>query len=248
VDGSTDGTLEMLEDEFPHVHVVLGDGSWWYTKSMNEGFKYALRNSEFDFCLTLNDDIILAHDYILNIEKLVANDWEDTIIGSIGITKDVPTKVVTSGNQYHSKLLGRYKHNIPFLSEINENELSGLHPSITLPGRGMLIPKKILIDLNLFDEKFKQYHSDGDFTLRAIEKGYKVRISWDAKIFISLEKTSASTSFLNKSYRFLIKSFFDPVSRNYLPAKILFIWRHGEKKSFLFRLMLFILVSFRNVK
>ena len=35
VDGSTDGTLEMLENEFPEVHIVKGTGDWWYTKSMN---------------------------------------------------------------------------------------------------------------------------------------------------------------------------------------------------------------------
>ena len=49
VDGSTDGTIEMLKKEFPQVHIVYGNGNWWYTKSMNEGFKYAEKCSDLGF-------------------------------------------------------------------------------------------------------------------------------------------------------------------------------------------------------
>ena len=56
VDGSTDGTNEMIMEKFPSVHIVSGDGTWWYTKSMNMGFKYA-QSLKIDFVLTLNDDI-----------------------------------------------------------------------------------------------------------------------------------------------------------------------------------------------
>jgi GT2 family glycosyltransferase len=41
VDGSTDGTLEMLAADFPSAIVVRGDGNWWYTRSINEGIKKA---------------------------------------------------------------------------------------------------------------------------------------------------------------------------------------------------------------
>src|SRR5688572_11601688 len=68
VDGSTDGTIEMLTRDFPHVHIVKGTGNWWYTRSINEGFKYADRLRP-DLILTLNDDIIVHDDYLL---KLVA--------------------------------------------------------------------------------------------------------------------------------------------------------------------------------
>jgi len=39
VDGSTDGTIEMLANEFSKVHMITGSGNWWYTKSMNIGFR-----------------------------------------------------------------------------------------------------------------------------------------------------------------------------------------------------------------
>lgn len=247
VDGSKDGTLEMMANKFPDVHVVHGDGSWWYTKSMNEGFKYACKFIDTDFFLTLNDDVYLAEDYIIEVLKISQEIDNETIVGSFGLTIKKPHRVVFSGNRYKNKILSLYSQHLPFLSEVNPRELSGMYSSITLPGRGVLIPSSILEALNGFDENFKQYHSDGDFALRAKKKGYKVKINWDMKIFISLEQTSDTTSYLNKSFLVLLKSYFNPVSRNYLPDKARYIWRHSYKILFPFKFILFLLLSIKNI-
>jgi len=247
VDGSNDGTYEMLRDDYPEVHIVEGDGSWWYTKSMNKGFLYAIENLNPEYFLTLNDDVILAEDYFEVLTDLLEQMNEQTIIGTLGITSGDTTRVVTSGNAWNNKCLGIYKNHLPFLQVVNPSKLTGLQNSVTLPGRGMIIPVGIILKLDGFDERFKQYHSDGDFTLRAIDNGYSVKISWDLKIFVDLIKTSGSTSFLNDSLIDLYKSFSSPVSRNYLPAKSLFAWRHGKKICYPFILILFLLVSFKNI-
>src|SRR5579863_4146907 len=66
VDGSTDGTIEMLTSEFPTAILVHGDGNWWYTRSINEGIKRA-RQLNCNFILTLNDDLTFSPDYIKTI-------------------------------------------------------------------------------------------------------------------------------------------------------------------------------------
>ena len=247
VDGSTDGTLEILYDKYPEVHIVHGDGTWWYTKSMNEGFKHALDKLSSEFILTLNDDVELASDYLYQICTLAETSNYTNIIGSLGITNKPPFRVVTSGQKIRNHWLDLYQNHLPFLSKVDPKQLTGLHPSVILPGRGMLIPGAILQNLNMFDGKFKQYHSDGDFTRRALETGYHVRISWDTKIYVNLEKTSNTTSFLNTSFWLLIKSFFNPVSRNYLPDNAKLFWRHGSKLYFPVKMILFFVVSFKNL-
>ena len=42
-DGSTDGTGEMITNEFPEVILLKGDGNLWWTKAINLGIKHALK-------------------------------------------------------------------------------------------------------------------------------------------------------------------------------------------------------------
>src|ERR1700743_2398741 len=66
VDGSTDGTLEMLSADFPAAVIVRGDGNWWYTRCINEGIKKA-RQLGCNFILPLNDGLTFPPRYIETI-------------------------------------------------------------------------------------------------------------------------------------------------------------------------------------
>lgn len=241
IDGSIDGTYEMLEKEFPDIHIVMGDGSWWYTKSMNEGFKFAEKLNP-DYVLALNDDVEINRDYINNIISAYHSVENGSIIGSLCLSKSRPLLVVSSGNILKNKVFGIYKHYLPFLSKQHPKNLSGIKKTEILPGRGLLIPFSTLKALNYFDEKFVQYHSDGDFCLRAKKKDYSVYISWDALIFCHINMTSSNSSFKKQKANHFLLSFFNKYSRNYLPAKALFTWRHYTKVWMPFKLFLDILL------
>lgn len=229
-DGSIDGTDDLLKREFPHVHVVNGDGNWWITKSLNEGIKDASHYKP-DYILCLNDDVEVEQDYLQillqDINKLPSN----AILGSSSFDVLNRSRIILAGAK--SIIWWRLKTNMyikPF-SIIDRNNYKGIYHSVTLPARGSLIPYKALIDVNYFDEVFPQYFSDIDFFLRAGKKGYSIFISWNACIYVHLGTASISSSHIKSSLSNYIKNLFNKYSKIHLPSA----WRFIRRNNNLFR-------------
>ncbi|HZG23054.1 MAG TPA: glycosyltransferase, partial [Chitinophagaceae bacterium] len=62
-DGSADGTSAAIRQFFPSVTVINGTGNWWWTRSVNEGIRYAL-DQHASHVLLLNDDTYFTSDYL----------------------------------------------------------------------------------------------------------------------------------------------------------------------------------------
>ena len=242
--GSTDGTLEMLNKEFSDVIVINGSNSWWYTKSMNEGFKLAKKHNP-DFVLTLNDDIKINNNYLSKLLEAVCNCPPNSIIGSITYTNTLPHQLFSSGVIKIIKWRNKYVKYHKSFANIEPEKLSGLHKTKGVPGRGMLIPFCVLEELHYFDEKFAQYHSDFDFCMRASKCGYFSFISWDAIIFCYVDQTASGSSFLKTPFQKFFKGFFNKHSRIYIPDNARYILRHGIKILFPITFSIFIIATFK---
>ena len=245
VDGSTDGTSEMLDDiKRPYHKVISGDGSWWYTKCINQGLM-DMKNRE-DYALTFNDDIILDNDFFEALYK-DAIRYPRAIIGALGLTSTLPTRVVSSGVKRMNRIsfrLNAYHNNFTHLADLNDS--LDLRSSVVLPGRGMLIPICILKDVGLFDIALPQYHSDYDFCLMAGKRGWSIFISANAKIYSVVLETAQVTSYIRTPFSKFLKSFFTKHSRNYLRDNIYFFRKHGYKVLLPLSLMIFILANFKS--
>lgn len=235
--GSTDGTLKMLTDEFQDVHIVYGTGDWWYTRSINEGFNYG-KQFKPDYFLMMNDDTEVESDFLKNI--LDAKD-ENAIIGAMSLTMEDPRRVFFSGYKPIRGFLGKLEPYIPQFEIASKYDLHGTYPSLLLPGRGMLIPSKILTVLNGFDPIFPQYGSDDDFCLRAGKNGYKVKICRDSYLYCYSMMTGKGSFFVtNESVMSFLCNFFEFSSRIYIKKDFLISFRHNN-------LFVGILVFFRSV-
>ena len=212
VDGSTDGTREMLEKEFPDVVLVQGDGNWWYTKCINEGIKTAIRLN-CDFVLTLNDDLTFAIKYVSILLRDYYSSGPGSVIGSVSLSMSTPRIITFSGVPKISYTLKEFNY-IPKFSSISEEQLSGLKPSLVLSGRGILYPAGIFERLGLYDERLIQYSSETDFTYRASKKGIPVRISYNAVVYENVRLTSEGAVYNNPSLKTLYKSFRNRYSIN----------------------------------
>lgn len=181
-DGSTDGTHDYINQHYPDVVVLRGDGSLWWTKGINLCIKYALSNcSENDYILTVNNDAIILPDYL---EQKVrrARDYPNSILGSMGVFMDNPDLIETSGWIVDYKACRGKPLTKP--GEKRTNKHHGMAEVSYLAGKGVLFPVGVFLRIGVFDaEHFPQYHADTDLILSACEAGYKVYLDYDSIIY-----------------------------------------------------------------
>lgn len=176
-DGSTDGTSEMLAEEFPDVIALTGNGKLFWTAAINMGIRYAL-NQGAEFILTLNNDTV-ASDNFLEQMLFWANSTPNSLLGALDI--NIKTQQPHYGGEWvdwtwsKSRLL---------LDELDERDRQGLCEVSLFPARGLLIPRIVFDTIGLFEEKkLPHYLADYDFTQMARRNGFKVYCNYDAKLF-----------------------------------------------------------------
>lgn len=192
-DGSTDGTAQMIEDEFPGTILLKEEGDLWWAEATNVGIRYALENNA-SYILTLNDDTLPEEDFM---EKMVfwAQKKPRALLGALQV--DEKTKKIVYGGELRSWMFGKYTL---LANTLGESERHGLHEVSQFPGRGLLIPIEVFKTIGLYDSKnFPQTVADLDFTHRAVHNGYEIYCNYDAKINIYPDESATSKIFTNKS-------------------------------------------------
>ncbi len=79
-DGCTDGTRETVQEEFPDINIIVGDGTLFWNRGMYTAWKEA-STDDFDFYLWLNDDTFLFEDAIKMIMESYQNHPGSIIVG-----------------------------------------------------------------------------------------------------------------------------------------------------------------------
>ena len=225
-DGSTDGTWGMLEQRFPEVVRLQGDGTLWWTGGINMGIEYALKNGA-DLLVTLNNDVIVNDDYIQNLVE-AHHQHPAALIGSINLTQETPPRLLFAGVVSHNHWTAKNVQYGQWLQVYN-GEFKGIHPSYSLPGRGTLIPRAVFDKIGLFDEKyFRHYAADVDYSLRAAEAGFRLLIHLENPVFSSYEPNRPGGA--EQSLVSFIKSFGSFRTAYYLPVLFRYDYRHAPRK------------------
>lgn len=223
VDGSTDGTREAIGCHFPEVTIIEGSGNWWWTRSVNEGCKQAVKNGA-DAVLLLNDDVHLDNNYLETLLKSVEKE-PGAIIGPLNITREKEQRIFFSGAEKFQWWKGKLQRYHPFLAPCPKN-LSGLQQSVVLPGRGLLVPTAVFKKIGYFDEKaLPQYKADYEFVFRAHKRNIKTLISWDTVIYVNVKSTGKGATFTRQSFLTFFTSLFKKNSRTNLYRNFLYYQR-----------------------
>lgn len=214
IDNSTYNYDNLIEYSQYKTTIIKGTGNWWWTKSMNEGFKKAISLKQ-EYVLILNDDTTIEKDYL----TILLNDYlklpANLILGSASISVSTPHRIESAGTKEFIKWRLKFT---PYFKgfQLLTDHFEGVHETFTLSGRGTLIPISVFMEIGLYDEKLIQYGSDDEFIFRAKLKEIPVYISWNAKIYNNTYLTSKGSVFKKEGIPTLIKSFFNKYSVNSL--------------------------------
>ena len=177
--GSTDGSLKMLQDEFPGVTVIENLANLGFTAPMNQ----ALRSAQGQFLLLLNPDTLVHPQAIDRLIDFMQEHPQVGICGPKVLNTDgslqapcrrgesQPWAVITYFLGLHrlfpdSRLFGGYLMN--YMDEDATHEVAGV------AGSCMIIRRQVVEQIGYLDERFFAYQEDADYCFQARRVGWQV--------------------------------------------------------------------------
>lgn len=177
--GSTDGTREMLEVDFPHVKLIKNSTNLGFSVPMNQ----AMRAGTGAFLLLLNPDTLVHPNMFAQLLEFMHANPNVGICGPKVLNTDgslqepcrrgepTPWAVVSyflglSRLFPHSKLFGGYL--------MNYMDADQTHAVAGVSGSCMLVRREVVDQIGYLDERFFAYQEDADYCFRTREAGWLV--------------------------------------------------------------------------
>jgi O-antigen biosynthesis protein len=184
---STDGSIEMVRERFPEVHLIANQENVGFSRANNQ----AIRLAKGEFVLLLNPDTVVGEDVFRSVLRFMD---EKPACGGLGVKmidgtgrflpeskRGLPTpqvaffKIIGLTRLFpKSRIFGRYH-----LGHLPENEAA---PIEILSGACMFLRRKTLDEVGLLDENFFMYGEDIDLSYRITLGGYENWYFPDARI------------------------------------------------------------------
>ena len=165
-DDSSDGTPALIEQQFPSVHLLRGDGELWWTGAIAQAMTYLASTVKTDYIIWLNDDIKLAEDFIYQVLRHCQTPDKKVLTGGV-VTAQHYLGWIVFGGVISGQLI----------SDVSQFEQPVLNVD-TLNGNIAILPTRIVADIGLPDvQRFRHYGGDFEYVCRARENGYRVQLS-----------------------------------------------------------------------
>ncbi len=159
-DGSTDGTAEAVNELYPQVCLVKGDGNLFWNQGMRLAWNTAIAHSTYDFYLWLNDDTIIDPDALSNILETssAARFVEGNEVIVTGACRNKPDEGFFS--------YGGRSENGPVIPN------GQLQKCKYINGNFVLVPLAIYKKIGPLSENYTHALGDIDYGLQALKHGF----------------------------------------------------------------------------
>ena len=176
---SVDGSVEMVRNEFPEVHLIANHENVGFAKANNQALA---QTSGSDFCLLLNPDTVVENDTFVKCVdfmrlhpdtggltvKMVDGDGNYLKESKRGFPSPEASFYKISGliNLFpHSKRIAAYYMGHLPENEVNETEI--------MPGAFLMVSREAYNKIGGLDESYFMYGEDIDYSWRIRLAGFK---------------------------------------------------------------------------
>lgn len=165
---STDGSFEEARRLFPAAHAVHNSDNLGFARGMNLGIRFALTQGA-DYVWLLNNDAWVESETLPRLMEAAESEGERAIFSPLILNS--LAQIWFAGGTVDWRRMRTF-HSVPR----QELEDGKPYESEYLTGCALLIPAGAIREVGLLDEGYFLYYEDADFSLRAKNKGYTLRI------------------------------------------------------------------------
>jgi len=183
---STDGSVEMLQGEFPNVRLIRNTANLGFAKASNQG----IEASGGRYVLLLNPDCLVHPGALTELVRFGDANVDAGIFGLRILNQDgsvfescrrFPT---LAAGIFRNALLARLFPNNPYTREYLMADCN--HDTARevdwVSGAALVIRRELLDDIGPLDTRFFMYCEDVDIAYRAKERGWRVMYCPDATV------------------------------------------------------------------
>ena len=168
-DGSTDGTKEMIRQEYPEVMLLKGNGNLWSSGAINMGIEKAI-DIAAKYVLQIDNDTVVDPEFISALVDAAEENPRSIIVPKVYQYHD-PKRIEKAGYERH--WFGLFYYPAGY-GEIDQGQYDS-QQDVPWADTMMLVNTTFFKDIGMMDaENLPLYGADMDFTLRAHKRGYRI--------------------------------------------------------------------------
>jgi hypothetical protein len=192
--GSSDGTPEAVASEIRGVQIIVNEKNLGFAAGCNVGLRYAMERGA-DQVLLLNNDTEVdpgALDYLMDLS---APD-----VGMIApkiYYAEAPNQIWSVGGGCHPLTLEKIRD---ARGQVDKGQWNEVLERDYLAGCALLLSRRMLTKVGLFDERFFMYYEDSDLSLRARKAGFRLLLAPKAQVWHKVAASSGGTDSPNERY------------------------------------------------
>lgn len=210
-DGSTDDTAGTVNNRYPEINIIHGNGNLYWNRGMHLAWETAVNDhTKFDFYLWLNNDTNLLSDAIN--ELLQCAMWVSKPPIICGAVCSEKTLTYTYG--------GKTKEGFEILPKDKIQNCNSIN------GNCVLIPKAVYEQIGNLDPIFPHAIGDYDYGLRAIKKGIPVITTRKYIAYCQKNNNLPQWCYKNVPLKERIKALYSPLGNSHPNYFFLFERRH----------------------